>query len=153
MTYSGTVAGAMEGASLGLPSIALSQAYGPVGHDEAFWDCAETHAPGLIGKILGAGHPARHRHQCEFSGLPAGGGARGRGHRSGPARRANRHRSTNARMGAANPITGFPLRAASSTPGHGTDLEALAQNKISVTPLKLDLTDEPALAHLAQALR
>ncbi len=48
ITYSGTVAGALEGTSLGLPSIALSQAYGPVGHDETFWKCAETHAPGLI---------------------------------------------------------------------------------------------------------
>ncbi len=33
--------------------------------------------------------------------------------------------------------------------GEGTDLEAVAQNRISVTPLRLDLTDEPALAHFA----
>jgi 5'-nucleotidase len=39
------------------------------------------------------------------------------------------------------------------TPGHGTDLEALAGNKISVTPLKLDLTDEPAFARFALVLR
>src|ERR1700730_3583911 len=57
VTYSGTVAGAMEAASLGLPAIALSQAYGPIGRDESFWDCAETHAPGLIGKILAEGIP------------------------------------------------------------------------------------------------
>src|SRR5664279_1074628 len=57
ITYSGTVAGALEGASLGLPSIALSQAYGPIGHDEAYWECAETHAPGLIRKILDLGIP------------------------------------------------------------------------------------------------
>jgi 5'-nucleotidase len=37
-------------------------------------------------------------------------------------------------------------------PGEGTDLEALAQKKISVTPLKLDLTDEHSLKRLAQAL-
>ncbi|HEX3497282.1 MAG TPA: 5'/3'-nucleotidase SurE, partial [Methylocella sp.] len=40
-----------------------------------------------------------------------------------------------------------------SIPEHGTDLEALAQNKISVTPLKLDMTDEPAFARLALVLR
>ncbi len=40
-----------------------------------------------------------------------------------------------------------------SAPGHGTDLEALGQNNISVTPLKLDLTDEAALARLALVLR
>ena len=36
--------------------------------------------------------------------------------------------------------------------GHGTDLEALSQHKISVTPLKLDLTDEPTVTRFAQAL-
>src|ERR1700758_878977 len=51
VTYSGTVAGAMEAASLGLPAIALSQAYGPVGRDECFWECAEKHAPRLIARI------------------------------------------------------------------------------------------------------
>ena len=33
----------------------------------------------------------------------------------------------------------------------GTDLEALAQNRISITPLKLDLTDEPTVTRYAQA--
>ncbi len=42
ITYSGTVAGAMEGTMLGIPSIALSQCYGPEGHDAMHWDCAET---------------------------------------------------------------------------------------------------------------
>ncbi|HUO53829.1 MAG TPA: 5'/3'-nucleotidase SurE, partial [Rhodoblastus sp.] len=31
----------------------------------------------------------------------------------------------------------------------GTDLEAVARNRISVTPLRLDLTDDPALVHFA----
>ena len=34
----------------------------------------------------------------------------------------------------------------------GTDLEALAQRRISVTPLQLDFTDEEALETLAAAL-
>ena len=36
--------------------------------------------------------------------------------------------------------------------GKGTDLEAMAQRKISITPLKLDLTDEPTVTRFAQAL-
>ena len=32
----------------------------------------------------------------------------------------------------------------------GTDLEALSKNRISVTPLKLDLTDEPTVMRYAQ---
>ena len=34
--------------------------------------------------------------------------------------------------------------------GIGTDLEALAANRISVTPLKLDLTHEPTVTRYAQ---
>jgi 5'-nucleotidase len=40
-----------------------------------------------------------------------------------------------------------------STPAPGTDLAALAQNIISVTPLKLDMTDEQALTRFARVLR
>ena len=32
----------------------------------------------------------------------------------------------------------------------GTDLEALSKHRISVTPLKLDLTDEPTVTRYAQ---
>ena len=52
VTYSGTVAGAMEGTILGVPSIALSQAYGPGGRNAIRWQCAEAHAPAVVRKIL-----------------------------------------------------------------------------------------------------
>ena len=38
------------------------------------------------------------------------------------------------------------------TPGEGTDLEALARKQVSVTPLRLDLTDHAALSRYAAAL-
>jgi len=50
VTYSGTVAAAMEGTILGVPSIALSQAYGPGGRENIHWDCARQHAPDLVRK-------------------------------------------------------------------------------------------------------
>ena len=34
-------------------------------------------------------------------------------------------------------------------PGDGTDISALADNRIAVTPLRLDMTDEPYLSKLA----
>ena len=37
----------------------------------------------------------------------------------------------------------------SSTPSHSTDLEAIADGYISVTPLHLDLTHAPSLGRLA----
>src|ERR687894_1925379 len=46
--YSGTVAGAIEGTLLGIPSIALSQAYGFDTRDNPLWATAEAHAPGII---------------------------------------------------------------------------------------------------------
>ena len=45
VSYSGTIAGAIEGTILGVPSIALSQAYGPGGRDAVKWACAERHGP------------------------------------------------------------------------------------------------------------
>jgi 5'-nucleotidase len=35
-------------------------------------------------------------------------------------------------------------------PASGTDLYALSKHRISVTPLKLDLTDEPSLTRYAR---
>jgi 5'-nucleotidase len=37
--------------------------------------------------------------------------------------------------------------------GKGTDLAALADNRISVTPLRLDMTDEPFMTKLAMTLK
>ena len=38
-------------------------------------------------------------------------------------------------------------------PRDGTDLSALAGNRISVTPLRLDLTDEPFMTKLARVFK
>ena len=43
VTYSGTVAGAMEGTILGIPSVALSQCYGPKTRDKQNYATAEMH--------------------------------------------------------------------------------------------------------------
>ncbi|MEI6730434.1 MAG: 5'/3'-nucleotidase SurE [Pseudomonadota bacterium] len=53
ITHSGTVAGALEGTLCGIPSIALSQALdfsNP--NPKVNWQTAETHAPGVIKKLL-----------------------------------------------------------------------------------------------------
>jgi len=41
------------------------------------------------------------------------------------------------------------VRSGGMPPGDGTDLSALAANRIAVTPLGLDMTDEPYLSKLA----
>src|SRR5215203_1814467 len=55
VSYSGTVAAATEGTILGVPSIALSQAYGAGNRDDLKWRCAEHHGPKIVRRILDAG--------------------------------------------------------------------------------------------------
>ena len=55
--------------------------------------------------------------------------------------------------GRGNPYFWVDLRAPRSTPGNGTDLWALADRRISVTPLQLDMTDEPTLTRYVQGFR
>jgi 5'-nucleotidase len=152
ITYSGTVAGAMEGTSLGLPSIALSQAYGPIGRDETFWNCAEAHAPGLIAKILAEGIPPSILINVNFPACPPeavqGIAVSVQGRRDAQTITIDERAD-----GRGNPYYWISFARGNSTPGPGTDLEALDQNRISVTPLKLDLTDQPVLTRYRQALR
>src|SRR5436190_1673493 len=57
VTYSGTIAGAMEGTTLGVPSFALSQAYGLDTRDNPRFETAIHHGPDLIRKVLAEGLP------------------------------------------------------------------------------------------------
>ncbi len=55
------------------------------------------------------------------------------------------------RDGRGNPYFWIGFSRQPFTPGNGTDLKALSEGKISVTPLKIDLTDEPTVTHFARA--
>ena len=60
VTYSGTVAGAIEGTLLGVPSIALSLALGPAGSPELGtpkWQTPMRHGADFLRKLLDAGWP------------------------------------------------------------------------------------------------
>src|SRR5205809_1013057 len=57
VTYSGTIAGAMEGTTLGVPSFALSQVYGLDTRQNPHWDTAIRHGPDVIRKVLQEGVP------------------------------------------------------------------------------------------------
>ncbi len=52
VTYSGTVAGAIEGTMLGIRSVALSQAHTPESDRETIWETAERHAPAILRKLV-----------------------------------------------------------------------------------------------------
>ena len=53
--------------------------------------------------------------------------------------------------GRGNPYFWLAFAKARFEPGNGTDLKAIAEKRISVTPLRLNLTDEPTLTRFAQA--
>ena len=149
ITYSGTVAGAMEGTMLGIPSIALSQCYGPAGQEAIHWDCAAAHGPGLVRSLLAEGIDRNSLINVNFPDCPAervaGVDVTVQGRRDMQVIRIDPRMD-----GRGNPYYWIAFDRETSEPPLGTDLAALRNKRISVTPLKLDLTYEPALARYAK---
>jgi 5'/3'-nucleotidase len=151
VTYSGTIAGAMEGAMLGVPAIALSQAYGGAqGRATIEWDATEAHAAPLIRKILAAGIAPGGLVNVNFPACApdevAGVAFTRQGQRNAELMRVEERRDGR----------GFPYYWLMFLRGEirfedGTDLAALARRKISVTPLRLDLTDDDSRLRLEKA--
>ncbi len=150
VTYSGTIAGAMEGTILGIRSIALSQAYGAGGRTNLKWACAAEHGPRVIKKILEIGiEPGIlvnvNFPDCEPDAVQ-GVAVSSQGRRNQALLRIDARHD-----GRGNPYFWLAFAKARFEPGNGSDLKAIAENRISVTPLRLDLTDEPELTRFAAA--
>ncbi|HMK89579.1 MAG TPA: 5'/3'-nucleotidase SurE [Methylocystis sp.] len=151
ITYSGTIAAAMEGAILGVASIALSQCYDFFGGVKTIpWSCAETHAPGVLRRIIDRGVPPNVLVNVNFPPCPPedvkGVAVTMQG------RRCNDLMFIDDRVdGRGHPYHWISFQRGDFVVGAGTDLEALLQCKISVTPLKLDFTDHPTVTDFAAA--
>ena len=148
--YSGTIAGAMEGTVLGIPSVALSQAYGKSGRDHIKWQCGERHGAATIRAILDTGIPEGtlvnvNFPDCEPSEVK-GIAVTAQGKRDNGLLGIEERRD-----GRGNPYFWIAFSRQPFEPGNGTDLKALAEGRISVTPLRLDMTDEPTMTRFAQA--
>ena len=57
VVYSGTIAGALEGTILGLPSFALSQEFSIETREKPLWDTALKFGPAILRKVIAAGVP------------------------------------------------------------------------------------------------
>ena len=148
--YSGTIAGAMEGTLLGVPSIALSQAYGQAGRDAMHWDCAEQLAPAIIRKILAQGIPKDTLVNLNFPDCrPAD--AQGVAVCAQGRRDAQYLRIDERHDGRGIPYYWLAFTRAKQSPAASTDLAALAAKKVALTPLRVDLTDAQTLARYASA--
>ena len=149
VTYSGTVSAAMEGALAGVPSIALSQAYARQGMgDSVPFAAAEAWAGKVLAELIATPLDPGVLVNVNFPAIPA---ADVRGIR---VCRQGRRDYGRLRVIERSDPRGFPyfwfgLAATVTTPGHESDLEAIADGFIAVTPLHLNLTDEDSLPTLA----
>ncbi|MDP2411741.1 MAG: 5'/3'-nucleotidase SurE [Pseudolabrys sp.] len=150
VTYSGTVAAAMEGTVLGVPSLALSQAYAFASKNAPFWETAVKFAPDIVRRVMKQGMPRDVLVNVNFPDCApddvAGIAVTVQGKRDQELLRIDpRH------DGRGNPYFWIAFgRGGNAGAALGSDLAALNEKKISVTPLRLDLTDEPFMTKLAE---
>ena len=149
VTMSGTVAAAIEAMALGVPGIALSQA----GHDpdDATYAPAEAFAPGIIKRLMEIGWSAGVVMNINFPHLPVDEITQvevtRQGFRDVHIRHAEKRTDLRGRE-----YYWMGFRQERSTPEEGTDLRALYEGRISVTPLHIDLTHAPAMHDLRKVL-
>ncbi|TPW33499.1 5'/3'-nucleotidase SurE [Martelella alba] len=150
VTYSGTIAGAIEGTMQGVRSIALSQT-GNYDAGRYFpWEVAEIHGPELIRKLLRAELPYGSFLNVNFPCCTLD--------EVGPVEVTSQGRfesglAVEKRLdGRGLPYYWLCFRERLRDLNPGSDQAAVHENRISVTPLKLDLTDYSAQAKLAALL-
>ncbi len=143
--YSGTVAGAIEGRFLGLPSIAMSL---------ASWECKNFDTAGEIAKLLVAQinkAPLANNTiinvnvpdipMTEIKGIKS-------------TRLGNRHKSEPSIQDLKNPsLYWIGENGKEADNGEGTDFHAVSNNFVSVTPLQIDLTKYPELKPVSEWLK
>ena len=154
VVYSGTIAGALEGTILGLPSFALSQEFSVATRETPLWDTALKFGPPILRKVIEAGIPRNTVINVNFPACTPDEVAGIRVTRQGK-RNLGFLKIDQRRDGRGNPYfwIGFERAAALDTPEAGTDLAALAARYVSVTPLRLDRTDEAFSEELTDLLK
>jgi 5'-nucleotidase len=148
ITYSGTVSAAIEGALAGIRSIALSQVYAREGMgDTVPFAAAEDWGPRVLAPLLAQDQPPRTVVNINF---PACAPDQVQGIRV--CRQGFHDYSRGSIVEGTDPrgyrYFWFGLHGIEQTPGHDTDLEAIADGFVAVTPLHLDLTHDASLAAL-----
>jgi 5'-nucleotidase len=154
VVYSGTIAGALEGTILGLPSFALSQEFSIETRDRPLWDTARKFGPEILRKVIAAGVPKNTVINVNFPACEPEEVAGIRVTRQGK-RNLGFLKIDERRDGRGNPYfwIGFERAAMIDMPADGTDLAALRERYISVTPLRLDRTDEAFSQALGETLK
>jgi 5'-nucleotidase len=151
VTYSGTIAGAMEGCALGIPSIALSQSYGWTERAQVSWAAAEDYGAPLVRRLVEAGWPDGVLMNINFPdtelGPVQGIEITAQGKRD--MQTAALDRRVDAR---GNPYYWIGFKRVKSEPVAGTDLHAIYNRRISVTPLHMNLTEQRVVESLRKTV-
>ena len=150
VTYSGTVAGAIEGTLLGIRSIALSQAYNWDNGRVVPWEVCEEHAPPLLKKLTGVQLPDGvflnvNFPNCrpdEVEGVKA----------TVQGKLAHGIMVEERKDGRGFPYYWLTFGRGAEQLAEDSDVHALRARQISVTPLKLDYTAHEAKQALEEAL-
>jgi 5'-nucleotidase len=147
VTYSGTIAAAMEGTQLGIKSIAMSQITGMYGNGESF-AVAETHGANIVQKLLkmefGAGVLMNVNFpDCRVDEV-AGIDVTVQGKRDQNYLLVDERKDA---RGHAYFWLGFARER--GNPPKGTDIAAVFNKRISVTPLHMNLTHHQTMEKLS----
>lgn len=150
VTVSGTIAAAFQGMSLGVPSIALSLAR--LARDAARWETTEAHGADIVRQLLKAGWPGDVVMNVNFPDRApediAGVEVTRQGHRDAVQLFAEERKDLRG-----GTYYWYGYTGELSNPPEGTDLRAIYDGRISITPLHLALTHEDARTALAAALK
>ena len=149
--YSGTVAGAVEGTVIGVPSLALSQAIAGRTGRPPFWETSLRYGPEIIRRVIAEGIPRDVLINVNFPDCQPDEVKRiavaTQGRRGGQERLEIDRRKD----GRGNPYYWIAyVRQSFAKAPEGTDFAALEERCIAITPLRLDMTDEPYMTKLAE---
>ncbi len=151
VTYSGTIAGAIEGTLQGIKSFAISQAANYLdGERMVPWEIVETFAPDLLKKLIKVEMPDWTFMNLNFPNCRPqdvqGISVTAQGKLDFGINVEKRS------DGRGYPYYWLKFDARKGDFREGTDIHALRENKVSVTPLKLDLTDYDLLDRIQRAV-
>jgi 5'-nucleotidase len=150
VTMSGTVAGAIEGMAMGIPAIALSQAVHGL-PPESMFAPAQSLAPGIVRRLVEVGWPGDVVLNLNFPNRLPEDITEVEITRQGFRDVQNRHAEKRTDLrGRDYYWMGFHQER--SQPAEGTDLRALYEGRISVTPLHIDLTHDATVHTLRKVL-
>lgn len=146
VTYSGTIAAAMEGTMLEIPSIALSQ----LGDGKMQWETTVQHAPKLIKKLLAAGWPKNTLINLNF---PDCAPAKVKGVKVCPQGKRLMRVNLSERVDPKGRPYFWIGGERDDRPSHpGVDIDWLEKGYITVTPINMDLTDYPTMEKIRKTL-